>query len=692
MLTQVTTVLCHTGLPPASAAALATVVVEPPPGSIAVAELRAADTVRLTLLAAIVAATDLRQFGTALHHLVGGLHTAQPDMTDYDAGRFWHLQGVVAWRLEQAFAAATRALNRSLTFLQGVPSPEAQAYLARVYDTFGQLLHYQGLLSEARRELELALRHRDPADAEGTALTLGNLGRLCLDLGDFAGAAAAFRQDLALVTRQSPAQTVLCTQLWSHLGTCALEAGHLAEAQEAFTQSATLAAADGNATGLTFAAVGLGRLAYRQGDLAAAQRQVTAAWTHLQAVAGAPALQAGLRGLIGHLQGDLHLAAQQPAQAIATYQEALQQWTQMPLVSPVERAQLLWSLARAQRQHGDGQAAAAHLREALHLLEPTTATQLRQAIETELQTAFAESWLFHTAGRFLGPRHQTAWLLREAGQGGFRGERQDVVVLFADIRGFTTLAEQLEPAQLITCLNEYLGHMTRCVDMFGGLVDKFIGDAVMAVFSLPTPQPDDAERAVQAALTMRDELERFNRGLPAAAPPLAIGLGLHCGPVVAGLIGSSQKRAYTVIGDAVNTAARLEGLTRHLGASLLVSQDVLGQVPHPERYLCRPLGTYALKGKHTAMAVVDIMGEDDGSRFARALAQEIAAVIQACEAFKHRQFTAAQAAFVALEQATAAAGHTIRAQGYQFLAETARTYQALLLPPDWEGTIIMQEK
>ena len=190
--------------------------------------------------------------------------------------------------------------------------------------------------------------------------------------------------------------------------------------------------------------------------------------------------------------------------------------------------------------------------------------------------------------------------------------------------------------------------MTRCVDMFGGLVDKFIGDAVMAVFSLPTPQPDDAERAVQAALTMREELERFNRGLPAAAPPLAIGLGLHCGPVVAGLIGSPQKRAYTVIGDAVNTASRLESMTKHLGAAILVSQDVLQRLPHPDRYLCRPLGTYALKGKHTSVAVVDIMGEDDGSRFARALTQEIAAVDHAFHCFVHRQFAAAQEAFMAL--------------------------------------------
>ena len=692
MLTHLTDVLIKTGLPRETAATLAAAVVTPPPGSIAVAELHEASAVQLALLAAIVAATDVQQFGAALQHLLEVLHVEQTALTDYDAGRFWHLKGVVAWRLEHALYAATRALNRSLTFLRGVPTPQAQEYLARVYDTFGQLLQYQGLLSEARREFELALRHRDPADEEGTALTLGNLGRLCLELGDFASAATYFARDLAIVTGRTPERTHIRTQLLSHLGTCALEGGRLAEAQDAFTQSATLAVADGNAYGLAFAVLGLGKIALQRGDIAAAWRQAEAALMHLNAADAPASMQAGVRGLIRQLLADIHLAEHHPAQAVEAFQEALQSFTQAATVSPVEMAQMLHGLARAYRQQGESQPAAALLRDALHYLEPTTADQLRQDIEAELQTGFSESWLLHTAGRFLGPRQHTEFLLREAGRGGFRGEQQDVVILFSDIRGFTTVAEQLGPEQLITCLNDYLGHMTRCVDMFGGLVDKFIGDAVMAVFSLPTPQPDDAERAVQAALTMRDELERFNRGLPSDVPPLAIGLGLHRGAVLAGLIGSPQKRSYTVIGDAVNTASRLKSMTKHLGASILVSQDVIQQLPYPDRYLRRPLGKYALKGKHTSVAVVDIMGEDDGSRFARAIGQEITAVANALHCFSQRQFVAAQDALVALAQEAAAAGHETRAQGYQFLADTARAYRHLPLAPDWDGTITMVDK
>ena len=403
MLTHVTSVLIQTGFPRETAATLAAAVVTPPPGSIAVAELSEASAVQLALLAAIVAATDVQQFGGALQHLLEVLRVEQTALTDYDNGRFWHLKGVVAWRLERELYTATRALNRSLAFLRGVPTPPAQEYLARVYDTFGQLLQYQGLLSEARREFELALRHRDPADEEGTALTLGNLGRLCLELGDFASAATYFTQDLAIVTRRTPERTHLRTQLLSHLGTCALEGGRLAEAQDAFTQSATLAVADGNAYGLAFAVLGLGKVALQRGDIAAAWRQAEAALTHLNAADAPASMQAGVQGLIRQLQADIHLAEHYPAQAVEAFQEALQSFAQAATVSPVEMAQMLHGLARAYRQQGESQPAAALLRDALHYLEPTTADQLRQDIEAELQTGFSESWLLHTAGRFLGP-------------------------------------------------------------------------------------------------------------------------------------------------------------------------------------------------------------------------------------------------------------------------------------------------
>ena len=284
---------------------------------------------------------------------------------------------------------------------------------------------------------------------------------------------------------------------------------------------------------------------------------------------------------------------------------------------------------------------------------------------------------------------QIEFLLREAGRGGFRGANKEVAILFSDIRGFTSISEQFSPADLVVFLNDYLGHMTRCVQQYGGMVDKFIGDAVMAIFSMPDPRPDDAERALMSALLMSSELERFNRAMPEGTPRLAAGIGVHFGLVVAGLIGSPQKRSYTVIGDAVNTGARLEGMTKMLGASILVSGELLDRLPDPDRFIVRPLGRYLPKGRAQPVAVFDLMGEDDGSAWQSELKAEIAEIRAAFAFFEKRDFARAVAGFEALAVRTV---HTKRADGYQFLIAEIQALVDAPPPPSWDGSIVLTEK
>jgi len=174
----------------------------------------------------------------------------------------------------------------------------------------------------------------------------------------------------------------------------------------------------------------------------------------------------------------------------------------------------------------------------------------------------------------------------EGGNDVLGGRRQVVVVLFSDLRGFTTHSEGLEPEALVGELNAYFEAMLAPIRAEGGVVDKFIGDAIMAVWGVPEGRPDDALRALRAAQGMGEALSAHNLVREAQGQsPLRQGIGLHMGEVVAGDIGTPARRQYTVVGDAVNIASRLESMTKDLGVPVLLSKILVeaattcGEVP-----------------------------------------------------------------------------------------------------------------
>ncbi|MFC1705360.1 adenylate/guanylate cyclase domain-containing protein [Planctomycetota bacterium] len=153
-------------------------------------------------------------------------------------------------------------------------------------------------------------------------------------------------------------------------------------------------------------------------------------------------------------------------------------------------------------------------------------------------------------------------------------ERLTATVLFSDIRSFTSISEGLQAEEVVMFLNDYLQRMVDCVFDEGGIVDKFVGDAVMAVWGAPFPKPDDPLRAVRAAIRMLDEVDSFNRDQRVkGGVEIRIGIGLHTGPLVSGNIGCDKKMEYTVIGDTVNVASRVEGLCKPLKTNLLITQQ-----------------------------------------------------------------------------------------------------------------------
>lgn len=168
-----------------------------------------------------------------------------------------------------------------------------------------------------------------------------------------------------------------------------------------------------------------------------------------------------------------------------------------------------------------------------------------------------------TFGRFLDPR-VVKQLVGQADVSSMQqGEKQQITVLFSDIRGFTTLAEQQTPQQTVDLLNRYFERQVEVIFRHGGTLDKYIGDAIMAFWGAPTRQPDHAQRALDAAKDMEQTLLEFRKESIASGADLDIGIGIHTGEAIVGLIGSPQHRQdYTVIGDTVNIASRIEGQTR----------------------------------------------------------------------------------------------------------------------------------
>jgi adenylate cyclase len=206
-------------------------------------------------------------------------------------------------------------------------------------------------------------------------------------------------------------------------------------------------------------------------------------------------------------------------------------------------------------------------------------------------------------GRFM-PRHVVEQILAQPEALSLGGTNQLVTVLFADIRGFTTIAERMPPETVVRMLNEFFSEMTPIVFGHRGLLDKYIGDAVMAIFGAPYPSEDSAAAAVAAAIAMQRRMLTLNEELKTAGlPQLGMGIGINTGMVTVGYIGSEQRTDYTVIGDAVNLAARLEGESN--AWQILISAGTLAAIG--EIFRVQPVGELPIKGKSIPVQVYEVI-------------------------------------------------------------------------------------
>jgi adenylate cyclase len=283
-------------------------------------------------------------------------------------------------------------------------------------------------------------------------------------------------------------------------------------------------------------------------------------------------------------------------------------------------------------------------------------------------------------GQFVAPE-VVRQLLRNPERLSLSGELKTLTVLFCDIRDFTGIAEGLDPERLGAFMNRYLTAMSEIIIENRGMVDKFIGDAIMAVWGAPLDDEAHAAHAVHAALCMVEQLERMQSDFRAQGlPKIRIGVGIHTGPMRLGNFGSERRFDYTVIGDAVNLASRLEALNKEYGTEVLITEQTLAAAG--EDFFCRSIDRVCVKGRHEVVRIYEPLGEGESPA---ALREEIGRFERAQRLYGERRFTEAAGEFEALNR--------LRPRKlYRLYRERCEAFQLAPPPPDWDGARHFESK
>jgi two-component system sensor histidine kinase ChiS len=258
--------------------------------------------------------------------------------------------------------------------------------------------------------------------------------------------------------------------------------------------------------------------------------------------------------------------------------------------------------------------------------------------------------------------------------------QKEMTVLFSDIRDFTSLSESMSPKENFNFINSYLSRVSPVIRNHNGFIDKYIGDAIMALF------PESAQNALNAAITMQKQVSLYNsHRLLSGYPAIAIGVGVHTGGLMLGTVGEEQRMETTVISDAVNLASRLEGLTKLYGAGIVISEQTLSRLDEPQAFSCRFLGRVRVKGKKAPVAVFEVY-DGDPQPLIELKTQTRADFEQGVELYHQEKFAQAQAIF---QQVLQLNDQDKAARLYVKRCEQLQTYG---ISQGWDGVETLNEK
>jgi two-component system sensor histidine kinase ChiS len=258
--------------------------------------------------------------------------------------------------------------------------------------------------------------------------------------------------------------------------------------------------------------------------------------------------------------------------------------------------------------------------------------------------------------------------------------QKDMTILFSDIRDFTTLSEGMNPQENFNFINSYLSRVSPVIRAHNGFIDKYIGDAIMALF------PESVNDAVSGAIAMQKQVLLYNQHRQKLGYlPITIGIGLHTGSLMLGTIGEQERMESTVIADAVNLASRLEGLTKLYGSGILISRQTLCYLDEPQNYSYRFVDRVRVKGKQKPVAVFEIYDGDE-ELFLQLKTQTKSRFEQAVFLYFQQQFAQAQQIFQEILEINS------QDKTAMLYVKRCEKYQKYGVPEEWEGVEVLSKK
>mgnify|MGYP001591694104 CR=1 FL=1 len=321
----------------------------------------------------------------------------------------------------------------------------------------------------------------------------------------------------------------------------------------------------------------------------------------------------------------------------------------------------------------------------LNLVYPPSAIVLGFAVALVYRVVFEQGQQRVIRGvmaRYLSPS-VSQWVLKDPDRLNLGGETRTMTVLFCDLRGFTTFSHALAPQALVSLLNEYMTAMTHVVFKYDGVLDKYIGDAIMAFWNAPLDQADHARRACETALDMIQTLLGLQQNWARQGlPKLEVGIGINTGPMVVGNMGARDRLAYTVLGDTVNVASRLEGLSKEYATRMVIGEAT--RQTAGDLFAYRFLDVVAVKGRSEPLAVYEILGRK--GELTPLLVERAQRYQTGIELYRTRRWAEAAVLFEEVHSAAPEDGP---------ISLYLRRSRALVLnppPADWDGVHVAQTK